>query len=269
MGRKQRWLTGAGVGAVVSAMAAANVMAANINVTVKNASGPVSVATTGTNTVSVTVTNKGSVTNPSGPAITVTAQQGAVAVTDNGAVSASGVGIYATNTSADGVSITVNQSLQASGTAGVSAFDNGVGAASVTIGSGGKGNPLTITSPQVVDAVAISGSGPASVTVGANDSFSAGAPGVFQAANLAAVGILTTSDPSGGGPALSITTGRNDTFVLQGNNSAAIAAHTGVAGSFGPNGSASVGIVVGHGVSIHVSGLSDAGVDGNVLPQGR
>ena len=65
MGRKQRWLTGAGVGAVVSAMAAANVMAANINVTVKNASGPVSVATTGTNTVSLTVTNKGSVTNPS------------------------------------------------------------------------------------------------------------------------------------------------------------------------------------------------------------
>ncbi len=211
-------------------MAAANVMAANINVTVKNASGPVSVATTGTNTVTVTVTNKGSVTNPSGPAITVTAQQGAITVTDNGAVSASGDGIYATNTSADGVSITVNQSLQAAGIAGVSAFDNGAGAAGVTIGSGGKGNPLTIASPQIVDAVAISGSGPASVTAGANDSFTAGAPGAFQAANLAAVGLVTSSNPGGGGPALSITVGANDSFTLQGDKSAAVAAQIGLAG---------------------------------------
>lgn len=257
------WLAGVGAGALISALASA-AQAADVNITINSTiAGEVTATTTGADTI--TIVNNGSVINAAGPAIVATADQGAVAITDNGVVTASQDGILATTNSKDGVSITLNSGLTAGSGAGAEAIDTGAGAATVTVASGTTKAPLTINNAadgSFAGVASVSYFGAATTTIGDHVAITNGAPGAFGSADVAALAVLTAADVSG--PSASVVTGKSDSFVQQGNVSAAVTAHTG-AGATGPNGSASASAIVGDNVTIHVSGFTDSGVFVSVM----
>jgi hypothetical protein len=268
---KRIWLAGAGLGALVVGLASAPPPAAatGINIVINSGAtinGGVLAIATGTTTV--TVTNNGTVNNTPGDAISITAQQGAVLVTNNGALNGAGGGVVATTSSPTGVTFVDTGSIASSGGVGMAAVDLATGTASITTGAGAAGSPL-VTTAATTGMAAESVAGAAIVNVGAYNTVTAGAPGAAGNADVAAVAIDTTFNP-GGHPAAQVAVGANGAFALQGNNSAAITAHTGMAGGGGPNGTASAVVNVANGVAVHVSGYSDAGVLGYVAdPSGE
>ncbi|MGA0601754.1 hypothetical protein ACO2Q3_13695 [Caulobacter sp. KR2-114] len=253
------WLAGVGAGALITALAS-SANAADVNITnTSTITGELSATTTGADRI--TIINDGAVDNAAGPAIVAIADQGAVAVTNNGVITASQDGILATTNSKDGVSITLNAGLTAGTGEGAEATDKGSGAATVTVASGTSKAPLMIAAgagAATAGVVSVSYFGAATTTLGDHVSISNGGPGVGGSADAAAVAVLTAADTAG--PSASVVAGKSDSFVLQGNASAAIAAHVGIGGSVGPNGTASASATVGDNVSIHVSGYTDAGV---------
>ena len=258
---KRLWFAGAAAGTIVATTAGV-AFGQNIDETVNGPSSGVVAIGTGTQNVTVTITKKGDVDNPTGPAVTATAQQGDVTIIDHGQVTGAAGGILG-QTSGPNVSVTVTQGVAGGTGNAVEALDNAGGAASVTIGSGQNANhPLTITTTGKVGAGAISVTGNASIRVGDNVSISAGAPGLSGPVAVLALGVLTPSDT--GGPSAVATVGKNATLTVQGNNGAAVSAQIGLSGQEGPNGTASASVTVGDGVNINVSGLSDAGVIGFV-----
>ena len=259
------WFAGAAAGAIVAATAGA-AFGQDIDETVNGPSSGVVATGTGTQNVTVTITKKGDVDNPAGPAVVATAQQGDVTVVDHGQVTGAAGGILG-QTSGPNVSVTVTQGVAGGTGNAVEALDNAGGAASVTIGSGQNANhPLTITTTGKVGAGAISVTGNANIQVGDNVSISAGAPGLSGPVDVLALGVLTPSDTNG--PSAVATVGKNATLTLQGNNGAAVSAQIGLSGQEGPNGTASASVTVGDGVNINVSGLADAGVIGFVRDLG-
>ncbi len=266
--RKHLWLAGVGFGALAAALTATPAAASPLNITVTGTvQGGVLATNKGTGTINITVTNTGSVSNINGAGISATADQGAITISNAGPVSGATNAIVATTNSPNGVSIAVGANLTADGL-GAAAVDDATGKASVTMASGTGSTPISISDVGgVVGADAVSLFGPASITLGSHDTVTAGAPGLSGTADVAALAVLTAADS--GGPSASVAVGTNDTFVLQGNSSAAITAHTG-AGTIGASGTASALITVGNGVAIHASGLSDSGVIGFVAdPSGE
>jgi hypothetical protein len=260
---KRLWFAGAAAGAIVTPVSG-QALAQDVNVTVSGPSSGVTATGVGTQNVTVTITKKADVDNPTGTAVTATAQQGNVTVTDQGKVTGALGGIFA-QTSGPNVSITVDQGVTAGTADAVEALDLSNGAASVKVGSGqNAAHPLTITTGSGGAGVgAISVTGKTSVDVGDNVAISAGVPGESGVADVVALGLFTPADT--GGPSAVITVGSNATLNLVGNRASAVSAQIGQNGISGPaNGAASASINVGNGVAIDVHGLTDAGVIGFV-----
>jgi len=258
---KRLWFVGVAGGAIVVATASP-ALAQDINETVNGPSSGVVAAGTGSQNVTVTITKTGDVDNPTGAAVTATAQQGNVTVTDNGLVTGAAAGILG-QTAGPNVSVTVTHGVAGGTGNAVEALDQAPGAASVTVGDGQNANhPLAITTTGKVGAGAISTFGNATIRVGDNVSISAGAPGLSGPVDVLALGVLTPADT--GGPSAIATVGRNATLTVQGNNGAAVSAQIGLSGQVGPNGTASASVSVGDGVDINVSGFNNAGVIGFV-----
>ena len=262
LGRKRLWFAGAAAGSIVAAMSSGPALAQDINETINGPSSGVVAAGVGTQNVTVTITKKGDVDNPTGTAVTATAQQGNVTVTDNGQVTGAAGGILG-QTAGPNLAVTVTQSVAGGTGNAVEALDQTAGAVSVTVGDGqNRNHPLTISTTGKVAAGAISVSGAAAIQVGGNVTVTAGAPGQAGVAGVLALGVVTPADTNG--PSAVATVGRNATITVLGNGSAAVAAQIGQSGIVGPNGTASTQLTVGDGVNINVSGFNDAGVIGFV-----
>ena len=222
-------------------------------------------ATTAAGVDAVNVTG-GTLTATGGDGIDATSTSGVVTVTDKGTISATGHGILATSSTAGAVTVSVGGSVVA-GNIAVEAenLDIGAGGASISTSAGTSKAPLVITSTGTTAVAAVSLLGPASVSVGGSNLITAGAPGAERAADVVALNVVAPFNFTAA-PSAQVTTGTNDTFVLQGDNSAAISAQIGQAGESGPapGSTDSVMATVGNGVNIHASGLSDAGVIGFV-----
>ncbi|HEY1751947.1 MAG TPA: hypothetical protein VGG29_11830 [Caulobacteraceae bacterium] len=185
---------------------------------------------------------------------------GAVTVDAEGPVAgATGDGVFAESTGST-VAVTINGNVATGGSGdAVEAFADSAGSATVTVGSGSHGHPLTITGGPTGGVVGISLTGPVSVTAGDNVSVSAGVQGVSGTTDIGAIGLVTAADQ--GGVGARVVVGRNAALTLAGNNAAGITAQIGQSGRIGPtNGVASAAVTVGDGVGIDVSGFNDAGV---------